>query len=559
MNAFRTLLSVAFVALLGTSHSPATPPVSRAGHWEPGRWIYPDKGPAQCAVVEIEAQSGFSCAVIDATGEYALFATSGSPGSIVKVALRRGDTLPRAVGALTLEEGEDSLRCVLIDRARGHAYFGTATLPGRVVKVALGEADQPPVRIGAVVLEKGEDNLACAVIDPKRGYAWFGTDTAPGRVVKVALGHGNAEPSRVGALTLGDGEDHLSAAVVHPPTHTACFATGTSPGRVVKVGTGVGKLPPIRIAGMTLMPGEGRILSAAYDTVNEYIYLGTDGPMATVVNLAMERANKPPTRLGAAELGAMAVGIVTALGDGSSGYIDFLSENPDAGIQRFSVHQGKGGGIPSFTQDMLMPIPIAKGLTRGTPLKRSASIPLKNVRGPVGCAISDPGGKYTYVGTNSVPPQIAKVSNGQNGFLHGTRFEMPEAGVLQDVRLYTHELGFIVRLSLYADLPGGGLLWESGPVQVEGPEFEIVVPAQAGTPADGLTLQPGRYWLAWQVDRPVKGPSYTAAADGSRFSLPVSFDTLPAKLDTDKLALGEGKWTQYITYRPAGSPEKPQQ
>lgn len=42
-------------------------------------------------------------------------------------------------------------------------------------------------RVGAITLEDGEDSMLSAVIDADGGFAYFGTNTSPGRVVKVDL------------------------------------------------------------------------------------------------------------------------------------------------------------------------------------------------------------------------------------------------------------------------------------------------------------------------------------------------------------------------------------
>ncbi len=504
-------------------------PVSVAGISTPGSRNYLDGGMLRLAGIDLEAgQDIVGCGVIDTVNGYAYFGTYTDPAWIVKVALGDGDNPPYVVGAVQLEPGERWPNCAVIDVANGYAYFGLVTNPGRIVKIKLGDGDAPPTRVSALVLPSLERYLRSAVIDTANGYAYFGTDTNPGRVIKVRLEDGDTTPTRIGSIDLVvNQERELYCAVIDPNNGYAYFGTFTSPGRVVKVSLGSGSSLPTRVGAVVLDPGEDSLGSAVIDTTQGYAYFGTFTSPGRVVRVALGAGSNPPTRVDAVTL------------DPGEDFLTRSDIDLNAGFAYFGTF-----ATPGFL------VKVALG-TATTPPSRTGSLELPAGEDSVTQCLVDPGNDYVYLSNASSPARLVKVKTSQRGFIKSTALSVAEAGQVKSVRVYCHAASGNVRLALYDDSSPQQLLWESGVVPVDVAEGWLDVPISSGTPLD-LTLLPGTYHLAWQVDSTQHVMSfYDEGPLGSGRSVVYDFGPFPGTIEETSVTQTTERWSGYITtYEP---------
>ena len=291
-----------------------TPPV-RVGD------LFLDMGDANVPLV--------TCVVVDSTHGYAYLGSQF--GTVVKIALGAGDSLPVQVGSISLNSGEYGLASGVLDTANGYVYFGTSTGPAKVVKVTLGAGDALPVRVGAVTCNSGEDNISTGIIDTASGYAYFGTSTQPGIVLKISLGAGSATPARVGALVLNSGENELRSAIIDTTNQYAYFALNVVPAAIVKVALGAGMSAPTRVATATANSGETAFQCGVIDAANSSAYFATDNSqgVATIVKFSLGSSNAPPFRVSAVQFDSSDGKPNCALSDASNGYVYFgMSTDP---------------------------------------------------------------------------------------------------------------------------------------------------------------------------------------------------------------------------------------
>ncbi len=454
----------------------------RSGSWPPIR--------VGAAALHTGERSLFS-AVIDPAGGQAYFGTSTSPGRVVKVELGNGSKPPARINAVVLNSGEGNIRSAVIDPVNGHAYFGAELDDtGHVVKIGLGSGSDPPTRIGAVTLINREDNLVCAVIDPLNEYAYFGVRyfTVSGRIVKIALGSGTDPPVRVGAVSLNNWERSAGSAVIDPESGYAYFGTQTSPARVVKVQLGDGSDPPVRVGAVTLNSAEDSLNCAVIDPANGFAYFGTSNAPAKIVKIDLGNGPDLPTRIGSATLASGENALQSAVIDQVDGFAYFGT----------MTSPGK-----------IIKIELGTGLN---PPTRIGAITLIDGEKNLTCAVIDSNSGHAYFGTNTTPGLVIRVGLSQKGFVKGTKFFLPEPGMVTDANFYSHAAAGNVRLAIYDTAPQPGLLWQSGSITNSVTEDWIRELISNGTPAS-LQLDAGDYWLAWQVDTSLPVPSY-AQGDG---------------------------------------------
>ncbi|CAN5200567.1 hypothetical protein BH09SUM1_BH09SUM1_24520 [soil metagenome] len=497
-----------------------------AGNSTPGTTGYPNWGMQRVgALTTSGGEHRFYCAVIDAAKGYAYFATHTNPGQVVKVALGNGSAAPTRVGAVTLNSGEDEPEAAVIDAASGYAYFGTKTRPGQVVKIALGDGAAAPTRVGAVTFNSGEDYLDfAAVIDAAAGYAYFGTSTYPPLVVKVALGSGAAAPTRVGVATLDDDDGGLISAVIDARAGFAYFGTLADPGRVVKVALGAGAAAPTRVGAVTLDSGEEALCSAVIDAAGEYGYFGTRTFPGRVVKVALGIGAAPPTRVRAITFNTGENYPASAVIDAADGYAYFGNVTLPGVVVKVAL--GSGGAAPT----------------------RVGAITLNSGEEILYSGVIDAASGYAYFGTFTETGYIVKVSLAENDSLKGTKFTRVDNGTLTDVRFYSHAASGNLRLSIYDDNEPKNLLWESASIPNTGAGAEVVAPISHGSPPS-VTLSPGTYWAAWQVDTNADVPSYTLDSSGIGFTFPQSFGPSAPSLPAASISSTTEKWTEYVTYK----------
>lgn len=204
--------------------------------------------------------------VIDTTAHIAYFGTDTSPGIIVKVTLPVDSTVSSmtVVSTITLPTGIDHLSASAIDITNEYAYFASSTTPGAIVKIDLSNFSL----VGSVSLNPGEGAIGSAVYDATIGSLFVGTHDSPGQVVEIT-----ASPfARRRALTLTTGENDLAAAVIDDTDNRAYFATNTSPGRVVSISL-LGFVE--ESSKVTFASGEDYPRTGLMDATNGYAYFGT--------------------------------------------------------------------------------------------------------------------------------------------------------------------------------------------------------------------------------------------------------------------------------------------
>jgi hypothetical protein len=500
-----------------------------AGQSSPGNTAYPNGGmTASSALLGI---GDVSCGGIDAGNGYAYLGTNTVPGQIIKVALGEGGTTPSIVGSITLQPGEDRLRTVLIDTIGRNAYVGTDTSPGRVVKVALGTGSELPSRVAAVTLDYLEDRLRCGVIDRGAGNAYFGTFTWPGRVVKVSFGFGGNPPIRVGSAVLSTlDEGGLGCAVLDSGAGYAYFGANSSPGHVVKIALGTGSNPPTRMGSCTLNSGENCLDRAAIDTTDGAAYFGSRLLPALLVKVSLGSGSALPSR---------AAGGTLDIGDGNdqetgtptNRYMYVGTDTSPRRILRLNLNLG---GLPNRIG--ALPMPGCAGYLRG--------------------GLLDVGNGFAYLPTaGDSTGDLRKVALSQRGFIKGTSLTLAQSAAVSDVRFYSHTAAGNVRLAIYSAAGSGALLWQSGSISNTATNSYLTAPIASGTPSS-LTLPPGTYWLAWQVDTTSSVPSFATGSATDSFMLPQGFSAFPTQVAATGAIASQEVWTEYINFTPPSGIEE---
>jgi len=517
------------------------------------------------------------CAVADPGNGYAYFGIDTRPGIVCKIALGTGATPPSSPGSLKLYAGEDYLVSGVIDSENRYAYFVN---PGIVVKVSLGEDDNPPRRVGAVTLNAGEHDLVSGVIDPWNGYGYFGTNTTPGIVVKVKLGTGDSPPVRVGALTLNMGENDLVSAVIDS-AHGYAYWGGANPGVVVQVGLGEGDAPPTRIGAVTLGPGENSPQSAVIDSTGGFAYFGAGN---NVVKLALGDGSSPLTLVGAALLNSGETGLSNAVIDAKNGYAYFgtgllgttgivikvalgTASNSPVRVGALTLNSGEGSiesaamfSDTDYAYFMSSPYPnashvsyvvkVALGAGDSPPTHAGAVTIDSGESYPEGALTNDTSG-YLYAGTHTAPGIVVKVHASQKGYVKATKTTVNEAAALSSAAFYSHNPGGSTRLSIFDNSASRTLLWQSPGIPNTASNDWLTIPISSGTPP-ALTLQPGTYWLAWQVDTNADVPSYTKGNFADGFYLAQPYGPFPDQLTGGTSpTLTDETWSEFISYDPA--------
>ncbi len=508
----------------------------------------------------------FRAAVIDIAAGYVYLGSGAIIGDVAKIATGSGPDLPSFVGQANLNGGENYLGSVAMDSAAGHTYYGNnngpypppgivagvalnganaptqtgaavlgtvdrnfasavfdhvyegayfGTLSGHVVKLAL-DATGIPTYVGTLTLNSGETSLDSAVADPVAGYAYFGTGTSPGIVVKIAL-NGMGLPTRVGALTLAAGENGLYSSAIDTSADYAYYGTNTTPGKVIKValnGAGI----PTEVGALTLNSGEDSPRSAVIDTLNGFAYFGTSTIPGIIVQVALNGSGVP-TELATLPLNAGENNLQCATIDPAMGYAYF-------------------GTITS-------PGIVVK--VRLSDFARVGALTLNPGENQLVSGAFDPLGGYVYFGTSTAPGIVVKIAGSQKSAIKGTKVNIPVWGGVSDVNFYSHSAQGNVRLGIFSDASPRNLLWECASTSNTATDDWITVPISSGNPSS-LTLAPGDYQLAWQIDTTADVPSYAAGTIGDGIYASYLYGAFPSQLDATTPTLSDEKWSMFINY-----------
>jgi hypothetical protein len=150
-----------------------------------------------------EEEGGLRGALIDPRGEFAWFVSSY--GSVVKVSLGGKDSPPARIGALKLGPRFRYLEHTFGMDDAGYAYLGTmesGDSDGAVLKIALGKGDELPRLASFLKLEPGADSITGGVVDPATRTLCLGIGSVNCSIVKMALGEGDNPPKIIGTVKL---------------------------------------------------------------------------------------------------------------------------------------------------------------------------------------------------------------------------------------------------------------------------------------------------------------------------------------------------------------------
>ncbi|MBI3878985.1 MAG: hypothetical protein HY301_02850 [Verrucomicrobia bacterium] len=438
----------------------------------------------------------------------------------------------RRLNQLTLSQSNyGHLYCAVYDPATGYGYFTSAGAinPGWVVKVDLN--GPAPVERGATNCAAGELNLDAGVLDSAAGVAYFGTTLNPAKIVKIGLGTGTNPPSYLGSITFSNGENLAWGAVLddsdpNPSNHFAYFACGTAPSRIVKVALGTFK----EIGSLTLAAGEDNMRRGLIDTANGYAYFAGPGIGAAatpkVVKVALGAGTNPPVRIGAVTLDAISNGLGAAVIDLTNGFAYVGTYLTNVPSKIFKVALGAGTNPPTGQN------------VQNSPPSLYGEVFLQS-------AVMDAARGYAYWGTDSGPGTVVKTAYSQKSVIKGMKISLASTSFVADVRFYSHAALGNVRLALYDNAAPKNLLWQSAPLPDTATSNWLTAPISSGSPL-ALILNPGTYWLAWQVDTTADVPSYTAGVAGDGFLLDTDYGAFAATLSGETNTTE--KWSVYLSY-----------
>jgi hypothetical protein len=455
------------------------------------------------ALILTPADSTLACAVPSPPAPFVYFGASGVPGVVLKLDVEEMMIVDR----MPLRGGEDDASVALVDSAGEFAYFGTNGSPRKVVKIRLADF----ARVGAIDLPLTDSFLTCGALDSDRGEAYFGTYEWPAQVVKVDL----ASFQRVGRIEFSFNERFLSHAFVEPGGEHAYFcADSTTNPSVVRV-----DLESFARLDSALLPtGPGMILGAALDEANRALLVCVAGTPARVLKLDLgEFAWTGSTELAAGELFTGLATVSPLDGDfyvGAYGVARRLIRFDALSLERVGALD-----LPAEWPTPAIPAGWSKdGLVAGgrTTLGVAAALRLR-------------------------------MNQGQIGLLKGTRFTIAEEVDARSVRAYSHLDRGSYRFALYDDAEPKQLLWQSDAAPVESIGYFPSVQIADGAPAS-LTLAPGAYWLAWQVDTTASVPSYAEGELGDGFLFAQPFGPAPATLSSTQITATNERWTEHIVY-----------
>jgi hypothetical protein len=146
-------------------------------------------------------------------------------------------------------------------------------------------------------------------------------------------------------------------------------------------------------------------------------------------------------------------------------------------------------------------------------------------------------------------PWLMFHSGSQKAFIKGTKVTLSHAALVSNVWFYSHAACGNVRLAIYDNSSPKRLLWQSAAVTNTASESWLKTPVGQGSPSS-LSLIPGTYWLAWQIDTLLDVPGFTQGASGDGFFLGQAFGVFPASISGAQSS--SETWSMYIDYTTTG-------
>ncbi len=494
----------------------------------------------------------YGAGVIDTANSVAMFAGSGAPFSVFKIAVNGPTGNPTLVGGAGAPgiSGENGPQSAVFDPNTGYALLGAysqVSQGGIVIKVAMNGTTSPPVRVGSVlVFGPGGNELRSAVYDPAQQEALFASTSA--FIHKIAMNSGPAAPTLVGTISTTSNQDDSYLCSAYSATQKeALFVTNRVPGRVTKVSMNASGVAATLVGStISLAAGEDNPISIALDDVNKVALIGTQTNPGIVVKVGLGAAGVAPSRLSALPLNSGENSLTSAVFDSVNGVALFsaagagvdsiIKVNPNGSgalvpvrvssivlnanetnmtaavydpINKVALFSNDAGGNSSVV------VKIDPGTVAATPLRLGAF-----TDGPaeiqMHAGVIDPVNGLAYFfshgGVGDFAP-IITVSYTNRFLTYGTKFTMPEQGVVNDVHFFSHVADGNVRLGIVN--PPGTILWQSASMpNVAG--AEVVATIGSGSPTS-LTLTAGTYYLAYITDSLKPVPSYTPGVAGDGF------------------------------------------
>jgi len=484
-------------------------------------------------------------AVFNPQTSFLYLGTDTLPGSIIKVKVTSAGSFFSSALELPATEGRLREAALQLDPTNdlSFAYFGAYTSPGKIIKVWLndnpvpGGGSQAPVRIGTLSFQTGEDFVTALALDTAQGFGYAGTQNFPARVVKFGLGLNFAHPFRIGAAPLASGENMIGSGVIDPARGYGLFGTSTSPGRVIKVALGQGADPPRRVGGIVLPEGENSLEAATIDLTQGFAYFGTSTSPGKLIKIGFGTGESPPERVGAVTL------ISTQPGGTSEHFLEQVATDPIGG-RAFFIAQNP-------TESRVVKIGFTPG---GAAPEWLGSFGLGPTDGRAKGIAIDPVKKELYIGTGGLTqdPEFFRLSYSLRGFIHGTRVTLDEPAEVQTAHFFSHVASGSVRLGVYElDRVSNVVLrrlWVSNFVPNTAAGDWLTVPIADGDP-NLLVLQPGTFYLAWQIDAHDDVPSFSSALALPNFRVSPGTDgDFPRNILLTGANQGVGAWSMYLSF-----------
>ncbi len=427
----------------------------------------------------------------------------------------------RRMDATRFTWGAGSPQSAVRDAANNCAYFGLQGSPGKVARFDLNSLQQT----GTLTFsDSAAIDPACALIDPSAQYAYFGCFSGPGKVVKINL----SDFTEAGTLTFAPGENNIACGAIDASGSFAYFGCNTDPPQVVKVRlsdftriastplqsgegplrtafvagkkvyfgayTSPGKVIRVDLASFTrdgmlaLAPTEYLLHSAVVDSTGTYAYFGTSSAPGIVVKVQLSNFS----RVGAIEMNKDEDDLACAVIDPSNTFAIF-------GMVDGSVRVD----LPTFTR------------TDGTKFLPTDGAPVS--------AVMDSTGTNVWFGTQGIPARAVKVQVSPKPLRMA--IYKPDSNFLQFTRL-----------------------WQSGAATVPQAKAFRTLSISTGTP-NSLVLEPGDYYLAWQLDTELITASHLTNGASAGLFMSNPFGPFPAR-SYSSVSTNTDQWTSYLTYTP---------
>ena len=522
----------------------------------------------------------YGAGVIDTANSTAVFAGSGPPFLVAKIAVNGPTGNPLLIGAVTPgTANEQNPQSAVFDPSTGYALVGGMTNFGNngiVIKMQMNGNAGPPTRIGTVTLPGNaqnnqlttavydatqqealfadggpfifkiamnagnaaptlvnmvattinvEDSFTCSAYSPSQKEALFGTHRPPGRVTKISMNGAGVAATYLGSVPFLAGEDNALSMILDDTNHVALVGTDTSPGIIVKVALGAVGAPPTRLSSLTLNAGENSLQSVVFDAANGVaLFAATGAQNATIVKVGVNGSTvSAPTRVA-----------VTALNSGENVLVSALFDP----VNRVALFAQGSNGAPATV------FKFDPGIVSAAPT-RLGSLTMQAGEIQFYSGAIDPAKALAYFvsnggGTDLDP--VVTLEYSRKLLTYGTKFTMPELGTVTDVRFFSNFADGSVRLGIMSS--PGTILWQSGllPNVANG---EVVAPISSGTPTS-LVLPAGTYYFAFITDSSKPVPSFTAGLSGDGF---ISTGSSGLSLSTNSpFTFTADKYTEYLTY-----------